>query len=259
MGAEFRLDGLRVSYPGRGEVLGGITATLPAGELIAVAGPNGAGKSTLVGALAGMRHGYAGSCRFDGIEVRHWRRKAFARRVALVPQTVQTDFPFSAGQVVMMGRLPHATGMFEQSEDFAAVDAAMTLTDSAAFRDRDFRTLSGGERQRVILAAALAQQPEVLLLDEPTTFLDLRHQLSLYGILRERARQGLLVVTVTHDLNLAAAYADRVIVLRDGVIAADGAPQGVITTAMLDTVFGVQAQVVPGVGDGGRPRVHYGG
>jgi iron complex transport system ATP-binding protein len=209
--------------------------------LVAVAGPNGAGKSTLVSIMAGLRKLYLGSCMYSGTEVRRWPRGEFARRVAFLPQMLRLEFPFTAEQVVFMGRTPYGGGWFESPEDHAAVAEAMETTDTAAFRTRDFRTLSGGERQRVILASALAQRPEALLLDEPTTFLDLKHQLSMYRLLAELGRRGMLVVTVTHDLNLALQFADRVLVLDQGRVAGDGAPSDVLTPELLDRVFGVRA------------------
>ena len=190
---------------------------------MAIAGPNGAGKSTLLGIMAGLRHPYRGACTYRGVEVRRWRGANFARRVAFLPQSMRLEFPFTAEQVVFMGRTPYAGGWFESPEDQAAVARAMAITDAARFAARDFRSLSGGEQQRVILASALAQEPETLLLDEPTTFLDLKHQLSMYRLLADFAK-SMLVVAVTHDLNLALRFADRVMVLDDGRIAGDGDP-----------------------------------
>ena len=211
--------------------------------LIALAGPNGAGKSTLIGIMAGLRHPYSGSCQYNGLELSRWRRRDFARRVAFLPQTVRFEFPFTAEQVVMMGRTPYAGGWFESPEDHAEVARAMEITDTLLFRHRDFRTLSGGERQRVILASALAQKPETLLLDEPTTFLDLKHQLALYRLLAQLANQGMLVVAVTHDLNLALQFAGRAIILNRGRIAADGPTHEVLNASLIHEVFDVHATI----------------
>ena len=194
----------------------------------------------------GFAPALCGSCAFDGVEVRKWKRRDFARRVAFLPQMLRLEFPFTAEQVVLMGRTPYAGGWFEAPEDHAAVERAMDTTDTLAFRARDFRTLSGGERQRVMLASALAQEPRVLLLDEPTTFLDLKHQLSMYRILAGLGRAEMLVVSVTHDLNLALQFADRIVVLDQGRVAGDGTPREVLTPELIDRVFGVRADVAAG-------------
>lgn len=227
---------------------------LPRAGLVAIAGPNGAGKSTLLGIMAGLRHPYSGSCVYGETpieqEVRDWSRREFARRVAFLPQMFRLEFPFTAEQVVLMGRTPYGGGWFESPDDFQFAQRAMSITDTLVFRDRDFRTLSGGERQRVVLASALAQRPETLLLDEPTTFLDLRHQISMYRLLQELGRDGMLVVSVTHDLNLALQFADRVLVLDQGRMAADGVPAAILSPDLIDRVFGVRASIHAG-------RLHY--
>ena len=255
MSAPFQLGGLSFAYD-EALVLRDLTLELRPAELTAVVGPNGAGKSTLMAVLAGLQSSYQGSCRFDGREIRDWNKRELARRAAFVPQSLRLEFPFTAEQVVYMGRTPYCNGLFESPGDRDAVRRAMEQTDSAAFAERPFRELSGGERQRVALASALAQQPEALLLDEPTTFLDLKHQIHLYRLLRELAHDGKTVVAITHDLNLAAAYADRVIALADGRIAADGPPSQVVTEAFVSRVF--EAPVTMRQGADGRPWVSYG-
>ncbi len=231
------------------------TFELPPSGMVAIAGPNGAGKSTLLGIMAGLRQPYLGSCKYDGTEVRQWRRRDYARRVAFLPQTFRLEFPFTAEQVVLMGRTPYAGGWFESPLDHAAVARAMETTDTLAFRARDFRSLSGGERQLVILASALAQEPDTLLLDEPTTFLDLKHQLAMYRLLADFSRNGKLVVAVTHDLNLALQFSDRVMVLHHGRIAADGGPSDVLDPDLIENVFGVHAHLLPR--PQGRPWIGY--
>jgi iron complex transport system ATP-binding protein len=213
-------------------------------SLTVIAGPNGAGKSTLLGILSGLREDYTGECFFDSTEVRKWHRRDFARRVSLVPQATRIEFPFSAEEVVLMGRAPHASGLFESSRDRAVAHEAMDLTETWHLRARDFRSLSGGEQQRVVLASALAQSPEALLLDEPTTYLDVRHQVALYRVMRTLSGRGVLVVAVTHDLNLAAAYAQRVILLSEGVVAADGPPEYAFHPERIRAVFGVPAELL---------------
>jgi iron complex transport system ATP-binding protein len=231
-----------MSY-GERAVLSDITAVFETERMSAIGGPNGAGKSTLLSIMAGLRNCSRGTCRYQGRDLRKWPRRAFARSVAFVPQSLRIDFPFTAEQVVMMGRTPFGNGLFEAPGDRDAVERAMAITDTLGFRARDFRSLSGGERQRVVLASALAQSPEFLLLDEPTTFLDLKHQISMYRLLRDQCRQGLGVVTVTHDLNLALSYADRVLLLEQGRTVADGAPRDVLTADTVHRIFGVRAVV----------------
>jgi iron complex transport system ATP-binding protein len=241
MSVSYELRGAGMFF-GPAEVLHGITLTFDQPQMVALTGPNGAGKSTLLNIMAGLRAGFTGRCLLNGRDIDQWPRKAFAREVALVPQSLKLDFPFTAEQVVLMGRTPYAGGLFESPEDWAAVARAMELTDTLEFRARDFRALSGGERQRVVLASALAQEPRALLLDEPTTFLDLQHQLTIYELLRRLSREGLLVIAVTHDLNLAAAYSDRIVALKKGRIAADAAPCDALTPHKIQEVFGVEAE-----------------
>jgi iron complex transport system ATP-binding protein len=240
----------RVDHAGFAYGLHEATFELTGPGLVAMAGPNGAGKSTLLGVMAGLRHPYSGSCIYGDTEIRRWPRRDFARRVAFLPQMMRFEFPFTAEQVVLMGRTPYGGGWFESPADFELVEQAMTITDTLAFRVRDFRSLSGGERQRVVLASALAQKPETLLLDEPTTFLDLKHQISMYRLLAQLGRQGMLVISVTHDLNLALQFADRALVLNRGRLASDGAPADVFTPGLIRDVFEVNATLNSG-------RLHY--
>ncbi len=224
-------------------VLSDVSAEFTKPEFVAALGPNGAGKSTLLGILAGLKMG-SGRCEYREREVRDWPRRDFAREVSFLPQNVQINFPFSAEEIVLMGRTPHGHGWVESPADLEAARRAMELTDSSNYRCRDFVSLSGGERQRVILAAALAQTPRVLLLDEPSAFLDLSHQVALYRLLARLPREeNMLVIAVTHDLNLAAAHADRLLILEGGKLVADGAPSTVLNQACLRDVFGVEAVI----------------
>ena len=251
----YRLRDVAMRYNGR-EVLRLPSAEFESGRLVSVVGPNGAGKSTLLSILAGLRPGYSGECLLEDLELRRWPRRRLAGVVSFVPQSLALQFPFTAEQVVLMGRTPHCDGLFESPEDWAAVRRAMESTDTVAFAARDFRSLSGGERQRVVLASALAQSPRVLLLDEPTTFLDLRHQLAIYRLLRELAQQGMLVIAATHDLNLASAHSDRVLVLKDGRLMADAPPQDALHPATIEHVFEVKAETR--ISEAGRPWIVYG-
>ena len=248
----YRVEDLRFRF-GDAEILRGISLQLQSAQMAAIVGPNGAGKSTLMSVLSGFRDNYEGRCTFRDIEIRRWKKRDLGRQMTFIPQMIRLEFPFTAEQVVFMGRTPHCHGLFESQDDRDAVRQAMEVTETAAFAHREFRELSGGERQRVVLAGALAQEPSVLLLDEPTTFLDLKHQISTYSLLQKLALDGIAVVAVTHDLNLAASYADRMIVMSQGRIAADGEPEQVLTAPMLKEVFEVDAEIRQG--PEGRPWV----
>jgi iron complex transport system ATP-binding protein len=238
----YLLERVGLRYGDR-EVLHDVNLRFDAAQVAAIAGPNGAGKSTLLGIMSGFRHDYTGVCSYRGRDIRRWPRRELARAVSIVPQSLRVEFPFTAEQVVMMGRTPHSNGLFDAPGDREAVERAMRLTDTLEFRDRDFRALSGGERQRVVLASALAQSPEFLLLDEPATYLDLKHQVSIYRLLREMCAAGIGIVTVTHDLNTALTYADRVVLLAAGRVAADGPPAAVLSAENIESIFNVRATV----------------
>lgn len=229
------VTGLHVRL-GQREVLSGIDLTARAGEVLALVGPNGAGKSTLLAALAADLPAAAGEIRIDGRPVGDWSAADLALRRSVLPQSAALSFPFPVEDVVRMGRAPWAGTPFAESDE-EAVAAAMAATEVTDFAGRPFSALSGGERARVALARVLAQRAPLLLLDEPTAALDLRHQELVLRICRDRAAAGDAVVVVLHDLGLAAAYADRAAVLHDGRIAADGPPSEVFADALLSRVY----------------------
>ncbi|MGY4392221.1 iron complex transport system ATP-binding protein [Streptomyces sp. TE12347] len=229
---------------GQREVLAGIDLTARAGEVLALVGPNGAGKSTLLGALAADLPAASGVIRIDGRPVADWSAPELALRRSVLPQSAALSFPFPVEDVVRMGRAPWAgTPLAEADEEAVAV--AMAATEVTDFAARPFSALSGGERARVALARVLAQRAPLLLLDEPTAALDLRHQELVLRICRERAAAGDAVVVVLHDLGLAAAYADRAAVLHDGRIAADGPPAEVFEGELLSRVYRQPVEVLP--------------
>jgi iron complex transport system ATP-binding protein len=209
-------------------VLSRVTFEVRSGEVVVVMGRNGAGKSTLLDIVAGLRVSTGGDVQIDDRSVATWDPRARARVVAHLPQTVRPDLPFLAGELVLMGRYPHTDRWFESDEDRAAVKRAMRRTDCWDLRDRLLQTLSGGERQRVLLAACFAQEPSLLLLDEPSTHLDIDQQLHCFSLLREESARGAACLAVTHDLNLALAYATRLIVLADGRVALDASIEDAI-------------------------------
>lgn len=224
---------------GARDVLHGIDLVLGPG-LCALVGPNGAGKSTLVRALAGLITPRAGRVELDGADLRALSRGAIARRIAVVPQVFDTLFPFTVREVVMLGRTARLRAFAGPGDaDRRAVDGALELLELRKLADRRIDALSGGERQRAVLAMALAQETDVLLLDEPTVHLDPGHQRATLALARGLARsKGIVVAAVLHDLNLAAALAERIVILDRGRIVADGPPQIVLTQRTVEGIFG---------------------
>ena len=239
------MEGIDFAYPspdGAGRpVLRGLDLALRAGDLVALLGPNDSGKTTLLRLLTGQPRPDRGSVSVAGRPVAEWRRDALARRVAVLPQQLELPAGFRVAELVEMGRAPHARSLFgSTAEDERAVRRALADADALDLAHRFADQLSGGERQRVLVAMALAQEPELLLLDEPTLHLDLAHQVALLSAIRRlRAQRGLTVLAVLHDLNLAAAFAPRVVILAEGRVAADGPPDEVLTPALVERVFGV--------------------
>ncbi|MGO4617130.1 heme ABC transporter ATP-binding protein [Nocardia sp. 2YAB30] len=217
-------------------VLEGIDFEVVAGQVVALVGPNGAGKSTLLAALAGELTPSEGVVELDGRALAHWSPLDMARRRAVLPQSHTVGFPFTAREVVAMGRAPWVRTERRECDE-EQIAAAMAATDVEHLAARSFPTLSGGERARVALARVLAQDTGTLLLDEPTAALDLGHQEAVLRLATARAAAGAAVVVVLHDLGIAAAYGDRVAVLESGRIAADGPPRDVLTTALLTRVY----------------------
>ncbi|MBN6191033.1 heme ABC transporter ATP-binding protein [Aneurinibacillus sp. BA2021] len=215
-----------------------------AGEVHALVGPNGAGKSTLFGVLAGDVAPASGEVLLDGRPLRDLRPRALAQQRAVLLQENTVTFPFTAEQVVRMGRTPWARTPAADDDDRIVADA-MTQTEVTALGPRAVPSLSGGERARVALARVIAQSTGVLLLDEPTAALDLKHHEDVMRLLRARATEGAAVAIVLHDLNAALAYADRVTLLADGRVTASGAPAEVLTASRIERVYGQPVDVFP--------------
>ena len=213
-------------------------------EIFGIIGPNGSGKSTALRVMSGVLRPQAGSVLWLGRPLAQVRRADLARQLAVVPQDTAIEFPFSVLEVVLMGRAPHLGGFaFEGDRDIAAAQAALRRTATSHLAHRCIHELSGGERQRVTLARALAQEPQVLLLDEPGAFLDIRHAVEIYDLLRDLQAEGMTIATVLHDLNLAALYCDRVALLKAGRLVRLGAPGEVITYATLTEVYETEVYV----------------
>ncbi|PZQ92059.1 MAG: iron ABC transporter ATP-binding protein [Leifsonia xyli] len=241
-GARVEVRGLTVQLGGRA-LVDDIAFDAPEGAFTAIVGPNGAGKSTLLRALAGVEPSESGTVRYAGVELLALPRRRRARVVALVEQDATTELPLTGRDVVRLGRSPHESLFGGGDADAASVvDDALARAGAEAFASRDVTTLSGGERQRVLLARALAQQPRILLLDEPTNHLDLAAQLDMVRLVRELTAAGVTVIAALHELSLAAAHADAVVVLARGRVAAHGATEGTLTPALIREVFGVRAE-----------------
>jgi len=222
----------------RRRALDGVTMTVPKGALYAVLGPNGSGKSTLMRALMGLVRVEAGTVGIDGKETRSWTRRSLAKAVGAVPQAEYLAFPISVRDFVGMGRYPHLGPLRpEGEEDRTAVAEAMRRCNVAELVNRDVTTLSGGELQRVRIARALAQEPSGLILDEPTASLDIRHEMTIFRLLRRSADRGMTVLLITHHINLAARFADRFLLLSGGKVAAEGGASDVFREDVLEEVY----------------------
>ena len=245
--------GIRAGYRDR-DVLRGVDLVAREGELVAIIGPNGAGKSTLLRVLAGLIVPTAGRVTIGGADVNTMDRRTVARRIAVVPQVFETLFPFTVREIVALGRTARLgpLGVLGQ-EDARAVMRALEELAATDLADRRIDRISGGERQRAVLAMALAQETEVLLLDEPTAHLDPAHQrATLEHVARLARERQLAVVAVLHDLNLASALATRIVVMDDGSIVRDGDPREVLTATLVREVFGAGLDVIT---HDGRPFV----
>jgi ABC-type cobalamin/Fe3+-siderophores transport system ATPase subunit len=246
---------LQFAYGDR-PVLRAVTLSLVAGEVVALLGPNGSGKSTLLRVLLGQLAAAGGSVAWEGRDVRQWPRRQLARRVAYLPQSPTAEGEHRVIDVLRLGRTPYwgAFGL-ESPRDAEVVNEVARRLDLSDLLDRSMDQLSGGQRQRVFVGRCLAQEPAALLLDEPTTFLDLRHQVELLQLLKRLARErSVAVLMASHDLNLAAALADRAILLDEGAVAAEGTPDAVLRAETLSRVYGVPMERAPVAG--GAPVVY---
>ena len=225
-------------------LLDGVTMHAGRGQLVGLIGPNGAGKTTLLRAVSGILGYRDGTVRLEGADLESLSSREIAAGLALVPQIAPYTHGFTSIELVLMGRYPHL-GRFqiEGKEDDRIARDAMRLTETEQFADRTLDTLSGGERQRVFVSRALAQQPRVLLLDEPTSNLDVLHQLKVFDLVRRLVDDGLTAIAAIHDLNMAARYCDRLLLLSGGRVIAEGTPEEVLTPTTIESAFGVRAAV----------------
>ena len=223
-------------------LLDGVDLQAERGQLVGLIGPNGAGKTTLLRTISGILRYRQGSIHLEGSDLKSMSPKDAAATLALVPQIAPYTYGFTSMELVLMGRYPHL-GRFqiEGREDDRIAREAMRLTEIEQFADRTLDTLSGGERQRVFVARALAQQPRILLMDEPTANLDVLHQLKVLDLVRQLVDDGLTAVAAIHDLNMAARYCDKLVLLNGGQVLAEGSPSEVLTPETIESAFGVKS------------------
>ena len=237
------LAGVSFGYA-REPVIREVSLTVRQGEFVGILGPNGSGKSTLLRLMSGIVRPWQGHITINGRRLASYRRRELSRLVGVVPQVTTINSPFSVMEMVLFGRTPHLGGFgFEGPADLQVAERALERTETTHLARRPITELSGGERQRVILARALAQEPAFLLLDEPSAFLDIRHEVEIYDLLQDLQQEGITVVSVLHDLNLAALYCEQLMLLQDGRIVRSGPPEEVMTYATLTEVYGTEIYV----------------
>jgi iron complex transport system ATP-binding protein len=241
-----RLDNVSLGYD-KQTVLRNINFEAKPGEMLGIIGPNGSGKSTLIKGITRLIQPGSGNIFLDGSNISAINRQKLAQLVAVVPQNATLPEPFTAIEVVLMGRTPHLGLLrYEGRKDLSIVKAAMEATQTLAFAERRVGELSGGERQRLTIARALAQEPKIILMDEPTANLDINYQIETLDLARQLCRKQHLIVVVTlHDLNLASQYCDRLIVLSQGTVYCQGTPQAVINAQTIKDVYGAEVYVYP--------------
>lgn len=250
-------NGLSVGYHGK-PILEGLDLTIRSGELLVLVGSNGAGKTTVLKALAGIARPLAGEVSLDGRNISELSALERARRVAYLTQTIHASWPFTVREFVAQGRFPHR-GWFggERPSDREALTEALERAQLLGFEDRAVTELSGGELQRVLIARAIAQEPEVLLLDEPVSQLDAKYQAAAMGLIRELVDSGLAAAASLHDLNLAGMYADRIALLSEGTLLAVGAPKEVLREDLLRKAFGASMVVGRHPQEAETPAVYH--
>ena len=239
----FEINNLEFGY-GESLVLKGISFNVKSGEFISIIGPNGSGKSTLLKTLNRLYAIKNGSILIDGKDIDYYKSREMAKKVALVPQDTTLDYDFTVEEVVLMGRHPYK-GRFEKEDDkdFDIIYEAMEMTNTLILKDRLITEISGGERQRVFIAKALAQKPSIILLDEPTSHLDINHQMDILNLLKTLNDRGTTIILVIHDINMAARYSDEILLLNHGEIQGKGTPEEVITMENIERAYNLKVAI----------------
>jgi len=229
----------------RKDVLKGVNLKIKKGEFLGLIGPNGSGKTTLLRSMSKILTPRRGKVLYRGKDIAKIGAKKLAQRIAVVPQLSVFTFSFTVEDFVLLGRIPYLPRFYlERKEDYLAAEEAMRLTKTLSFRERRINELSEGEKQRVVIARSLAQNPELLLLDEPAAHLDIRYQLEVFNLLRQlNQEKGITIVLVSHDLNLASQYASRLVLVNGGKIFSEGRPSEVITEENIQKVYKVRVRI----------------
>ena len=222
-------------------VLKELSLRIKENEFLGIIGPNGSGKSTLLRTICGILQPWDGKILLQGVEISRLTKKEIARKIGYVPQSSSFAFPFTCEEIVLMGRYAHDG---HRKRDYEVVIWAMELTDTLMLKRRKINELSGGELQRVIIARALAQEPKILLLDEPTVHLDINHRMEIFKLLWELKSHGITIITVLHDLNLASEYSERVVVINNGRVVYDGLPQDIIDKEIIKRTYGIEVNII---------------
>ena len=245
MNRAIRTENLIFAYKEK-PVLDGVSLSIESGEMVGILGPNGSGKTTLLKIFSAVLSG-RGEVKLNGRAIETYRKRELSRIFAVVAQENQIHFPYTAAEIVLMGRASfHSPLALEGKRDLEVARASMQFTDCLSLSDRYLHELSGGEKQRLIIARALAQEPQILLLDEPSAFLDLKHQVQVFELMRRlNHERGLTIVAALHDLNLAALFFPRLVILREGKVYREGSPREVLTEKTIEEVYGIRVRVEP--------------
>ena len=243
MSPAIEIQNLSFAY-GERQVLNGISLRIGTGEMVGVLGPNGSGKTTLLKIVSGVLPA-GDKVKLNGRDLRSYERRELSRLFAVVPQENPVNFPYTVSEIVLMGRASHHSSLaLEGKKDLEVARKSMELTETLSLADRYLHELSGGEKQRVVIARALAQEPEILLLDEPSAFLDLRHQVHTLELMRRlNQERQLTIIAAMHDLNLAALFFPRLVLLSGGKIYRDGSPKEVLTEETIEQVYGIRVKI----------------
>lgn len=238
------VENLKFGY-GRDVVLDGISFNIEKGKFVSIMGPNGSGKSTLLKTLNQLHVPWKGKIIVDGNDINRLSKKELAKKMAMVPQNTNIDYEFTVGDIVLMGRHPHK-GRFQKEDenDYEIINKVLKMTNTIHLRDKIITDISGGERQRVIIAKALAQKPDIILLDEPTSHLDINHQIEVLKLLKDMNKEnGTTIILVIHDINLGARYSDQIIMLSQGKVLGIGSPEQVITKKNVELAYSMNVAI----------------